>query len=78
MRSIIIPLLGPKDDQIAARVLDQNGAVVAVIAEPIDPPDIEPFRDAVVDVVFAEDFGDIILAGVSFADRWGGDAVGFT
>lgn len=78
MRRIVVPSFGPAGQEDAARVLDQNGDVRALIAEPVNHPDAIVFRDAVVDAVLDADFGDVILAGVAFAPRWGGDAIGFT
>ena len=78
MRRITLPTLGPSGGQDAATVLDSRGGIVATIAEPITSPDMESLRDAVIEAVWAEDFGDVILSGVAFAPAWGGDAVGFT
>lgn len=75
---LVLPELGPPGDDIAARVFDQAGTVVAVVAEPAAPADAEALRDAIIAHVLDEDFGDTVLAGVAFAPRWGGDAVGFT
>ena len=77
-RRLVLPNWGPPSDHDAARVLDQAGSVVATVAEPAAPAGAEEFRDAVVTAVLDEDFGDVVLAGVAFAPRWGGDAVGFT
>ena len=78
MRRIVLPAFGAFGDRDAATVLDSQGAIVATIAEPITLPDAELLRDAVIDAAWAEDFGDVVLAGVAFAPHWGGDAVGFT
>jgi len=59
-------------------VLDRTGTVVGVVPEPAGASDVQKLRDAIVDAVFDTDFGDAILAGVAFAPRLGGDAVGFT
>ena len=52
--------------------------MVGVVPEPAGASDVQKLRDAIVDAVFDTDFGDVILAGVAFAPRLGGDAVGFT
>ena len=52
--------------------------MVGVVPEPAGASDVQKLRDASVDAVFDTDFGDAILAGVAFAPRSGGDAVGFT
>ena len=77
-RRIVLPEFGAEADRDAARVLGQNGDVVAVIAEPALPPEAETLRDAVIRAALEEDLGDVVLAGVAFAPEWGGDAVGFT
>jgi len=77
-RRIVLSALGPASDIDAARVLDQIGTVVAVVAGPVEVPDFDTFRDAVVAGVLEADFGETVLAGVAFAPQWGGDAVGFT
>jgi len=76
-RLVLDEWAGP-GNAIAARVLDRTGTVVGVVPEPADATDIRKLRDAIVDMVFDTDFGDVILAGVAFAPRLGGDAVGFT
>ena len=77
-RRIALPELGAAGDRDAACVLGQSGELLAAIAEPKSPPDAETLRDAVIRAVLDEDFGDVVLAGVAFSARWGGDAVGFT
>ena len=75
---IELPAFGATSDRDAARVLDQRGDAVAVVAEPATPPDRETLRDAAVLAVLEHDFGDLVLAGMAFTPAWGGDAVGFT
>ena len=75
---LVLPAFGLPGTNDAARVLDHAGAVVAVVAEPAAPADTEALREAIIRGVLDEDFGDTVLAGVAFAARWGGDAVGFT
>ena len=77
-RRLVLRDWGPPSADDAARVLDQVGTVVATVAEPAAAAAAEALRDAVVTAVLDEDFGDVVLAGVAFAPRWGGDAVGFT
>lgn len=77
-RRIVLAGFGAASDRDAARVLSQNGDVVAVLAEPASPADAEALRDAAIRAALEEDFGEIVLAGVAFAPAWGGDAVGFT
>jgi len=78
MRRLSLSEFGPSGDLTAATVLDSTGSIVATIAQPIALPHLAVLRDAVVDAVFGEDFGETILAGVAFAPLWGGDAIGFT
>jgi len=77
-RRIVLSELGVPGSKDAARVLGQAGDVLALVAEPDPPPDAETLRDAAIRAVLEADLGDVILAGVAFAPRWGGDAVGFT
>ena len=77
MRRIIVAGLGGSTPREAARVLDATGSIVAVIPEPVDSPPVAAFRDAVVVAVAGAGLGDAI-AGVAFAPRWGGGAVGLT
>jgi hypothetical protein len=78
VRWIVLPERGPASPLAAATVLDRAGNVLAVVAEPAQPPEVAALRDEVIARVLDEDFGETILAGVAFAPRWGGDAVGFT
>jgi hypothetical protein len=78
VRRLVLVDSGPPSDRDAARVLDRVGGVVATVAEPTAPGDVGGLRDAVIAAVLDEDFGDVVLAGVAFAPRWGGDAVAFT
>jgi hypothetical protein len=73
-----LPAFGPTGAHDAAQVLSLTGAVMAVIAEPLAPPNADDFRAAVVETVGMTDWGDTIMAGVAFTDRWGGDAISFT
>ncbi len=77
-RRIELSGFGAAGDRDAARVLDQSGDVLAMVAEPVLTPDMEMLRDAIIRAALEEDFGDVVLAGVAFAPEWGGDAVGFT
>lgn len=77
-RRIVLPEFGAASMGAAASVLDSSGRVVASVAEPAKPPDVETLRNAVIVNVLDKDFGAVVLAGVAFASRWGGDAVGFT
>ena len=77
-RRIVLTEFGPPGPDDAARVLDQTGTVLATVAEPARPPGSDLLRDAVIAAALGADLGDVILAGVAFAPRWGGDAVGFT
>jgi hypothetical protein len=78
MQRILLPRFGPAGELNAAEVLDVSGAVVATVAEPLQPPEQELLRDEVVLRVLDEEFGGRALAGVVFAAQWGGDAIGFT
>jgi hypothetical protein len=75
---LVLPGHENASDRVAARVLDLRGEVVALVYDPLAHGDAAAFRDAVLDAVRQQDFGEIVLAGVAFEDQWGGDAVGFT
>ena len=77
-RRLVLDGWGDSGDADAARVLDAAGAVVATGAEPAGWTDRDALREAIVSTVLDADFGDAVLAGVAFAPRLGGDAVGFT
>ena len=77
-RRIELPELGISGDRDAARVLAQNGDVVAVVVEPASRTDRETLREAAIRAALEEDLGKVVLAGIAFAPLWGGDAVGFT
>lgn len=77
-RRILVSGWPAPSDAVAARVLDQAGAVVGIVPEPMGAAAVETLRDAIVDAVLDTDFGDSILAGVAFAPHLGGDAIGFT
>lgn len=64
--------------RIAARVLAPDGSVLATVPLSADVADVQAARDAIVEAVLAEDWGDAIVAGVAFGPDLGGGAVGFT
>lgn len=77
-RRIVLSGWATPGETVAARILDQSGAVVGVVLEPVRVGDAQALRDAVIDAALETDFGDVVLAGVAFASHLGGDAVGFT
>ena len=78
MQRLTLPEFGPAGDRDAAWLIDQAGTIIAKIAQPVDSPESDVLREAVVGRVFDEDVGDAVLAGVAIASHRGGDAIGFT
>jgi hypothetical protein len=78
VRRLTLPQFGTAGDNTVAQVLDHIGEVIADVVEPVELLDSETLRDAVISRVLDIDFGEIVIAGIAFAPKWGGDAVGFT
>ncbi len=78
IRRLVLTGIGSPGQDDAAHILDASGVVIATIAEPDPPPASATLRDAALGAALGADFGEVVLAGVVFAPRWGGDAVGFT
>lgn len=60
----------------AARLIDMDAVPLASVLEPVADVAADDFRDAVVSA--ALDYEGETVAGVLFADRWGGGGVMLT